>query len=375
MEKYKDMTVKKRSNLKMLRNLCFFITLIILTFYLIFKDQDITKMIETMKTAKIIYIIIGAFFMLLVYLMESYNIRSILVALGEKKISLIKALKFTWIGFFFSAITPAATGGQPVEVYYMTKENIKTSNGTMTMLLQLCGFQISTLTISIICAILYPSILKDGIIWFYLLGILLNGTALFFMLTAIFSKTVTKKLIDLLIKILKIIKIKNLDIKKKKIEEGLTQYNESAEFILSHKIEFIKSIARVFVQIIFYHSIPYFVYRAFGLTTHTFLEVFAMQAVLYTTVSSLPLPGAIGVSETLFLKIFTEIFSKKFVNGAMLIYRLISFYFYIIVSATVVIINAIKTKNINGEIDKNIEEIDSIDTNNKIIQLKKQESI
>ena len=133
MERYRDMTIRKKSNLKMLRNLILFIALIIFTFWYIFKDQDIKELITTIKSVNLMYIIIGAGIMLLVYLTESYNVRNILVALGEKKLSLIKALKFTWIGFFFSAITPAATGGQPVEIYYMTKEKISTANGTMAM--------------------------------------------------------------------------------------------------------------------------------------------------------------------------------------------------------------------------------------------------
>lgn len=242
MERYRDMTIKKKSNLKMLRNLILFIALIIFTFWYIFKDQDIKELITTIKSVNLMYIIIGAGIMLLVYLTESYNVRNILVALGEKKLSLIKALKFTWIGFFFSAITPAATGGQPVEIYYMTKEKISTANGTMAMLLQLCGFQISTITISIFCALINPSILTGGIIWFYLLGILLNGTALAFMLIGVFSKKTTTKLVNLFIKLLKLLKVKKIELKKKKIEEGLNQYNESAKFIKEHKTEFIKSI-------------------------------------------------------------------------------------------------------------------------------------
>ena len=192
MEKYKDMSIKKRSDLKMLRNLVLFLALILFTFWFIFKDQDLGELFKVISSVDLKYVALGAFFMFLVYLTEAINVRSTLVALGEKKLSIIKALKLTWIGFFFSAITPGATGGQPVEVYYMTKEKISAANGAMAMLIQLCGFQISTLSISIICAFLYPSILKDGIIWFYLLGIILNGIVLSFMLIAIFSDKITK---------------------------------------------------------------------------------------------------------------------------------------------------------------------------------------
>ena len=232
MQKYKDMLIKKKANLKMLRNLIIFVLLIVFTFWFIFKDQDINELISMIKSVDLFYVFIGAFFMFMTYIMEAYNVRSVLVALGERKIPIIKALKFTWIGFFFSAVTPAATGGQPIEVYYMNKEGIKVSNGTMTMLLQLCGFQISTIVISISCAILNFDILKDGMIWFYLLGLTLNSIALTFMLIGVFSKKTTRKLINIFVKILRFIKVRNVEAKVDKIEEGLNQYDDSAIFII-----------------------------------------------------------------------------------------------------------------------------------------------
>ena len=365
MERFKDMTVRKKYSISMIRNLILFIGLIVFTFWFIFKDQDLNELIITIKSVNISYVILGALIMLLVYLTESYNVRSILTSLGEKKISMINALKFTFIGFFFSAITPAATGGQPVEIYYMTKEDISGPSGTMAMLLQLCGFQISTILISIICAFIYPEILSDGIIWFYLLGIVLNGIALAFMLIGIFSKKITGKIIDNIVKFMHKINVRSADKKAEKFREGFKKYNESADFILSHKSLFVKSVLRVFVQIIFYHSIPYCIYKAFGLSNYNFLQVFSMQAILYTTVSSLPLPGSIGVSESLFLKIFGLAFGKELLGGAMLINRFVSFYLYIIVTAVVVIVNAIKNKNIVGEIDKDVRYIDG--SNKKLV--------
>lgn len=358
MERYKDMTIRKKSNLKMIRNLVFFILLIIFTFWYIFKDQDLNALVKAIKSANIIYIIIAAILMLFVYLMESINVRSVLVSLGENKFSLLRALKYTWIGAFFSAITPAATGGQPIEIYYMTKDNIKTSNGTMAMLLQLCGFQISTLTLAIICGILNPHLLKDGILWFYLLGLAINGFALFLMLVCVFSEKMAKRFSNLLVKLMKKLKVKNIKMKQQKLEEEMKNYSESAKFIKAHKIEFVKAIARVFIQIIIYHSIPYFIYKSFGLSQLNFFQFFSMQSVLYTTVSGIPLPGAIGISETLFLKLYGMAFGKKLLSGAMLLYRFVSFYFYLILCAITVIINAIKTKNIVSEIDKNVKEID-----------------
>ena len=301
MERYKNMKIRKRANVKMARNLVFFVGLIILTFWILFKDQDLNELGNVIHGANQYYIFIAAILMLCVYLMESINIRSVLISLGEKKFSIIRALKYTAIGSFFSAITPAATGGQPVEIYYMSKDGINPSNGTMTMLIQLCGFQISTLTLSIICAIVNPSLLSGGILWFYLLGIIINGVALSFMLLAVFSTNSIQKFINFILRIMKKAKVKNYKVKKEKLVNGMKEYKDSAIYIKENKVEFIKAIGRVFIQISIFHSIPYFIYKAFGLSDLSFFELFTMQAILYTTVSGIPLPGSIGISETLFL--------------------------------------------------------------------------
>ena len=228
----------------------------------------------------------------------------------------------------------------------------------MALLIQLCGFQISTLSIGLVCAILNPSILKDGLIWFFILGFTINGAALSLMLICVFSQKLTKKLSNLIMKLLKKFKVKDLEIKREKLQSAINQYNESSEFIKSHKIEFIKAIIRVFIQIVLYYMVPICVYKAFGLSSHSIIELFSMQAILYTTVSGLPLPGAIGVSETIFLKIFGVAFSDKLLSGAMLLSRGISFYLYVIISLIIVIINSMVKKKVVGEIDNRVLEID-----------------
>ena len=359
MEKYKDMTLKKKTNLKLIRNLIFFVALIIFTFWYIFKDQDLNELKEALSRANKAYIILAALLMLCVHLMESINVRSILTSLGEKNFSIFRALKYTAIGVFFSAITPAATGGQPVEIYYMSKDGIKPSNGTMAMLMQLCAFQISTIGLSIICALLNLHLLQGNLIWFYILGIVLNGTALTIMLLSVFSKKITRKLVDILIKIIKKLKTRNYELKIQKLEEEYEQYTKSAVFVKTHKKEFLKSLLRVTIQTAIFHSIPYFIYRAFNLNELTILNLFTMQAILYTTVSSIPLPGAIGISETLFLKLYGSAFGESILSGAMLLYRFVSFYLYILIFLIIVIINAIKNKDNDSVIDKNVQEIDN----------------
>ena len=79
-----------------------------------------------------------------------------------------------------------------------------------------------------------------------------------------------------------------------------------------------------------------------------------MQSILFATVSGIPSPGAVGVSEGGFLAIFRHVYSENMVNSAMLLSRGINFYLFVIISSIVVMISMMKDKKQEPEIE-NIE--------------------
>ena len=168
------------------------------------------------------------------------------------------------------------------------------------------------------------------------------------MLICVFSEKLTKKIVDIFVKILKFFKVKKLEEKKERLTNGLEKYNNNSKYIKTYKTEFVKSIIMIFLQIILSYLIPFFVYKSFGLNEYNLFQLFTIQAVLYTTVSGLPLPGAIGVSESVFLGLYGNVFGKDLLESAMLLNRGISFYIFVIISLTVVIINIMKNKKIEN---------------------------
>ena len=112
---------------KYLRNLILFMLIILLTFYIILKDQSITKIIEVLSSIDLKYILIAIICMLIYLICEAINIGRTLKVLGEKS-TFYKNIKYAMIGFFFSSVTPAASGGQPMQIYYMNKDKISVAN-------------------------------------------------------------------------------------------------------------------------------------------------------------------------------------------------------------------------------------------------------
>lgn len=334
-----------------IRNLIVFILLICLTFFLVFKDENIPEILKIATNVDQKYILIAILGMFVFILCETLNIGRVLKELGEKS-NFIKNIKYTLIGFFFSAITPAASGGQPMEIYYMHKEDIKVANSTLALLIHLWSFQIITISFGIISTILNFEVVKGGLIYLVILGIMLNSIALTLLAISIFSKKLSEGVIKAAVKILKLFKIKNIEEKQEKLEAELEKYQESAKYIKAHKLIMLKTLLTTVVQIIVYYSIPYWVYRSFGFCQYNIFQIITLQAVLYATVSGIPSPGAVGVSEGGFIEIFKNVFPNTMISGAILLNRGISFYAFVLISGIVVIINTLKSK----KIDKNLEQ-------------------
>ena len=335
--------MKMKKTKKLLRNLIIFILLIVLTFYIILKDQNISEILNVLSSVKKEFIIIAIICMCLFMICEAINIGRTLKALNEKS-SFLKNLKYALIGFFFSSITPAASGGQPMQIYYMHKDKISVANSTLALLINLTCVQIVTISVALISLIFNYEYLNGALIGFFILGITLNLSALALLLISIFSKRMTKGIINIVIKILKFFKIKNIEGKQEKLENELTKYQGSATYIKTNKLLILKALITTYIQYMLYYSISYWVYRSFGLTEYNILEILSMQSVVYATVSGIPSPGAVGVSEGAFIEIFKSVYSKTMVNGAMLLSRGVNFYLFVIISSVVVGINAIRDK-------------------------------
>lgn len=347
---------KKKKSKKIFINLLIFILLIIFTFSLILKDQDVTEILKISATVKKQYILIAMFAMGVFVACESINIGRILKELGEKS-KFISNVRYTLIGFFFSAITPAASGGQPMEIYYMHKDNISVAHSTLALLMQLCSIQIVTITVGIISAVLHFEVLKSGLIYLLILGIILNSSALMLLIIAIFSKKLSEGLIKFVVKILKFFRIRNIEKKQEKLEKELESYQTSAKYIKEHRILMLKTVLTTAVQMLAYYTVPYWIYLAFGLNNSNVFDILTLQAVLYATVSGIPSPGSVGVSEGGFLGIFRNAFPETVISSAMLLSRGVNFYLLILISAIVVVISTFRDRKENVA-EENKDEIE-----------------
>ena len=224
-----------------------FVGLLLFTLWVVFRDQDINEVLEVSSHANPFFLLLGVACMLGYFSMEAWNIRTLLNSFGEK-VSFLKALKFTLIGFFFCSVTPGASGGQPLEIYYMSKEGISTANATLSILVQTCGIQFAVTGLGLICAIFGNNFLSGPVAILFAIGLMINVFALIILLLCIFFTGGLRSILRRFFGFLWKHNFKKADAWLQKAENGLDKYNEGSRYIRTHKKEFWYSMAKVLGQ-------------------------------------------------------------------------------------------------------------------------------
>ncbi len=332
-----------------LKNLIFFFLLIAITFFLIFRDNNIGSLILVISSVKISFVVTAVCSMFISISCEAMNIRRALKLFGYK-INLLQSLKYAFTGFFFSSITPSASGGQPMQLYFMYKDNIEVSHSALALLLETGSFQLVTISMAVIAfAVNYKLLitLNPGMFTLIVVGVIINLCILTFIVVAIFSKKISILLLDGIFALLFKLKIKKASSWKLGAYAQIEKYQAGAVYIKKNKLTVLKIILTTTVQITALYSVPFFVYKAFGLSAATYPVILSMQAVLFISTSALPLPGAIGVSEGGFLTLFSTLFPAETLSAAMLLSRGISFYMFLVISGTFILLAQLLGKKVS----------------------------
>lgn len=316
-----------------------FIVLVVCLFAWVFHSVSFTEIWKSVQQLDKKYLILGMLMMVGYLVCDAQNIYRPLKIL-KYPVTRYQSIKYSILGFFFSYITPSATGGQPVQMYYMYKDNINVSHSALTLIIQLIGHETAITTLAIIGFISQHAILDRAMghaKYVLLLGIVINILIDLFMLCVVYFEK-TARIINAII-----VKIAGYFSKKaaKKIDASLKQifsdYRNGAEDIKAHKSIIPKSFLTALLQMLFMFSVPYCIYKGFDLHTYSWFQIMMVEAILFVAVDFVPLPGAIGASEGLFYILFKVLFPINILTSAMLLTRCINLYFCLIIDGLFII--------------------------------------
>lgn len=311
----------------------------------VLKDESIENVMKAIHSVKPIYIITGIMMMVFYVLCEGINIWITMKAL-KKKTTLRDCLEYGFVGFYFSSITPSASGGQPAQVYFMKRKGISITSSSLGLMILLFAHQLVIVAYGLIALVVKPDFAISHKAGFHILlayGIISNAVILIGILLLIFNPKIVSKIIEVSGNLLyKIRIIKNKEKLKAKVEASVEEYRLGAEYMKKNPKVLFHVILVTIVQVTVMFLIPYVIYIGFGLKKFGPMELVLTQAILNIAVSSLPLPGAVGASESVFVDMFRNFFGNLVVPG-MLLTRIANFYVVLIISG-IVSLHAYMTK-------------------------------
>ena len=313
---------------KIIFNTIFLVVVFGLTIYGVFHGEDLGAVMDAIQSADKIWLLPGvalvAFFIwgesiIIWYMMRSYGIYL------RKRVCFL----FSSVGFFFSCITPSASGGQPMQIYYMKKEKISIPVATVILMIVTITYKLVLVVVG-----LWLVLFGQGFIHKYLwsirhifyLGTALNVFCVTAMLVLVFHPRLAREIL-----------VRGMALLEK-LNASMDQYRDTAVFLKEHKQVIVNVFAITMFQRFALFTATWFVYKAFGLGGAKAVAVITLQAVIAVSVDMLPLPGGMGISEKLFTMIFIPVFGKRLLLPGMILSRGLGYYTELGLSALLTIV-------------------------------------
>lgn len=324
---------------KTVLQMLFLLLLMGLTFYMILRGRDLRIIWELILSTRKRYLVLATLSMLLYIFCGGWCLRILFRGLGQH-MSIWKCFKYSFVEFYFSAITPSSTGGQPVQLVYMKKDGYSFSDSSVFVLTVTALYKTAFLLLILVFFTLNAGFMADKIHatrFLFYLGLFLNVVLIAALCFLLFSKRLIHSLSAVALKLLeKLHFLKNAEKKIRGLDEKLAQYNACAHFIKSHPQVVLRTFLILLLQRLSILVVPYLVYRAFGLHGYSAIQIISIQLLLNLCVDMIPIPGAVGISEKVFLILFGPIFGERFLYSAVLISRGISFYLMVFLSGVMI---------------------------------------
>ena len=315
----------------------FIITALVLYFSL--KD-DYEMIVYQIFHMNVIYLLLAFSLVILYWLFKAITLKK-LVCRFNHGYTLKKAMRLVVETNFFHAVTPFSSGGQPYEIYSLTKNNIKVTDATNISIQNFIVYQIALVLLGIIslivnhfCNLFASTILLQKLV---ALGFFINTFVIIILFVVTFGRKLNHKIVDLSIHLLYKLKIvKNEDKLLQKSDSYLSEFHSGAKVLLKDKENFIILIVLQFISLCCLYLVPIFLlYGTGNYDAFTPVDAIVTSAYVMLIGSFVPIPGGTGGLEYGFIAFYSNFITGSSVKAIMLVWRFITYYFGMIIGAIV----------------------------------------
>ena len=336
--------IKKKTG-RLLIKLGFVLVLVAITLVVLFVSQkdelDFNRIALYFKEGKPVWIV-GAFVCMLLFIFfEGLGIFFLSRFFGSKP-NIISTTCYSSANAFYTLITPTGAGGQPAEVFYMSRDGMSPGKASFLILLNTIGYTAAIFVVGIVALCINASLFA-GISTVFAKVLIVAGAVIQFGLLGLyigcmyFGKAIIKVGNGLVTLLHKIRIVKNPEKWYAKIKYEVTKYGECRQILKEKPLVVVTSLFFNVMQRIAQNLIPCFVCLAID-PNAPFLDIFALQVFVLFGYNSTPLPGGVGAYEYLFMCIYGQLFPEtSLVLLILMISRLFSYYITMILSGVMVL--------------------------------------
>ena len=145
---------------------------------------------------------------------------------------------FSSVGFFFSCITPSASGGQPAQIYYMKKEKIPIPVSTLVLMIVTITYKLVLVVIGVVVTFFGQGFIHKylyDVRYVFYLGTGLNVFCVVTMLILVFHPVLAR---TILVKGMALLERMHLMKRKQsrldRLNASMDQYRETAVYLKNH---------------------------------------------------------------------------------------------------------------------------------------------
>ena len=321
---------------KVFLNAVFLAFCIGVTLFYVFHNEDVDVIKSYIKDAYWVLWVIGSVCVLMFILGEAVIFKYLLRALGYKT-TLWNCSLYSFVGFFFCCVTPSASGGQPMQAWFMNRDGVPVQLSTLALLIVTINYKTVLLIYGFALVIFKPAgiygLLTSAMPWIYL-GLAMNVVIVWFMITLAIKPKLAETIVMWIFGSLsKIFKKRKFYIIENKAEKAMSDYVVRSKNLMKHKALMARVLGITFIQRTILFFTTYLVIVSFGYTDIGPATATWLQGLISLAVDMLPLPGGMGASEHIFNLIFRPVLGSNLTTPALIVSRGLAYYTQLIISA------------------------------------------
>lgn len=305
--------------------------------------KEFSTSIDALYNANPFWLLIAFIFMLLYYLVDG----SILYLFGRKynnDYKLTQGIKNALCGQFWCGITPFSSGGQFAQMYIFTNQGINAVNSASILLMCFIVYQTVLVLLTafiLIFKINEFSLIYNGLIFLAFVGFLINAIVIICLFLSAKSKNFQQFICDKVVYFgFKLKLIKDFDTKRASLLKTMGDFRNELVVLQSNVSLLIKALLLNLLKLLIIYSIPYYVAKSLyiNVDNNQIFQFISLCSVIYLITSFVPIPGASGGSEGVYLILFSHIFGI-YTATSLLLWRFITYYMGLILGGIVFSLN------------------------------------